>query len=137
MADVATKLFDDATDDNASLPAASAIEGSGMGDSFKISQRLVRFTRDPVIVCGPNRRFRLNLRDRVVDLRYFSMHISPGFPASLQSDATTIAVATLAHDQPLKPGTLDQLPTQDRAVVARVAARLGMSITGGSLEQIL
>ena len=139
MADVAAKLFDD-TDDDASLPAASAIEGSGMGDSFKIDRRVVRFTRDPVIVCGPNRRFRLNvrrLRDRVVDLRYLSMHSSPGFPASLQTDAAAIAVATLAHDQPLKPGQLEGLPAQDRAVVARCAARLGMSITGGSLEQIL
>ena len=50
----------------------------------------MRFTRDPIIVSGPSRRFRLNvrrLRDRVVDLRYLSMHSSPGFPASLQTEA--------------------------------------------------
>ncbi len=47
------------------------------------------------------------------------------------------APGTLAHDQPLKPGALDLLPAQDRAVVARVAARLGMPITGCSLEKIL
>eukprot|EP01033_Poteriospumella_lacustris_P016587 gene16587-11864_t len=99
------------------LPAAVArassagmADGSGMGDSFKIDRRVVRFTRDPVIVCGPNRRFRLNVRrfrDRVVDLRHLSMHSSPGLPASLQTDAAAIAVATLAHDQPLKPGALE------------------------------
>jgi hypothetical protein len=34
---------------------AAPIEDSGVGESF--NQRLVRFIRDPVIVCGPNRRF--------------------------------------------------------------------------------
>jgi hypothetical protein len=75
------------------------------------------------------------LRDRVVDQRYLSMHSSPGVPASLQTDAAAVAVATLAHDQPLKPGTLDKLPAQHRAVVARVAARLSMSITGAVYQR--
>eukprot|EP01033_Poteriospumella_lacustris_P005043 gene5043-3601_t len=118
MATVAAKLFDDETV-NRDAPTANPIEGSGMGDSFKINQRLVHFIRDPDIVCVPSRRFRLNVRHlRIVDLH---------------TDIAAIAVATLAHDQPLKPGALNQLPTQDRAVVARRA----MSITGGSLEQIL
>eukprot|EP01033_Poteriospumella_lacustris_P016175 gene16175-11569_t len=50
MVDVAAKLFGDTDDDDASLPTASAIEGSGMGDSFKIDRRVVRFTRDPPAV---------------------------------------------------------------------------------------
>lgn len=32
---------------------------------------------------------------------------------------------------------LEQLPAQDRVVVTRITARLGMTITGSSLEQIL
>lgn len=77
-------------------PPASAIEGSGMGDSYKINQRHVRFTRDPVIVCGPNRRFRPNTSADCATASStwatsLGMHSSPGFPTSLQTD-----------DQPLK-----------------------------------